>query len=842
MIVLKPFKTKPIGWFLSLILIAISLITIPSAASAIQDDELLRPEQAFQLTARVEGNSLIAEYDIAPGYYMYRKRFKFDVENAGFSFAEPIIPTGKVKQDEFFGEVETYRDSLRIELPIESSLLTKDLLSDTSPTTLRIKATGQGCADIGICYPPLDQLLLVSIGSNETVKAMPYVATSVLALANKNYESNTTENSPALPSLFLSNTSQPAQQNSVFPSDLAVNTTTLSELQALGDLIGLSNGDEIPHSDRAFMLTAELGENNHVETNITIMPTAYLYRDKIDIKLVGGNGHSIGTLTKPSGDKKDDAFFGLTEVYHDSLKLSIPISSVANASRIYTLAYSYQGCIEDRICYPPITKYLEVNGSTSTIMISGEAPSALVINESPETETIPRASVDEPLSEQDQYAQLLLQDKSLFLVIGLFFLAGVGLTFTPCVFPMIPILSSIIAGQGKKVSTRTAFNLSLVYVLAMAVTYALVGAIVGYYGAEYNIQIWFQNPIILSIFAAIFMLLALSMFGFYDLQMPNAIQSRLTAFSNKQEGGSLAGAGVMGFFSAIIVGPCITAPLVGALLFISQTQDWQLGGLALFALGIGMGTPLLLIGTSAGKILPRAGDWMDTVKSVFGVIMLAMAIWLLERILPTSATMALMAILAITSAIYMGALEKLPQPANGWRKLCKGLGVILLIYGAVYLIGAAAGSKDLIQPLKGIVSGMTSGNLSNQTNNNQSGHINFKQIKGAEGLKSALKESVAESKLTMLDFYADWCISCKEMEKYAFTHPDVLKTMTGVAALQTDVTDNDSIDSDFMASLGIFGPPAILFFDKDGQEIRNRRVVGEMSGEDFAAHISTTFN
>jgi thiol:disulfide interchange protein DsbD len=832
MIVLKNFKTRPIAWFLSLILIAVS-----SVASSIQDDELLRPEQAFQLTAKVEGNSLIAEYDIAPGYYMYRKRFKFDVENEGVSFAEPVIPKGKVKQDEFFGEVETYRDSLRIELPFLNSKLIDDLISAPSLTTLRVKATGQGCADIGICYPPLDQLLIVSVGFNqkinETIKARPYVATSVIAQSNN---INTAESNSALQRLFLSDTSQPVQQSNTISSALASSKNSLSELQSLGDLIGLADEEEIPHSDNAFMLTAALAAIDRIDTDITIIPNAYLYRDKVDIKLVGGNGHSIGTLIKPTGDKKNDEFFGLTEVYHDRLKLSIPISSAANASPSYTLAYSYQGCIEDRICYPPITKYLTVNGNTNTVAIS-DLPLQTV-----QPEVNASSALVTSQSEQDQYAQLLLQDKSLFLVIGLFFLAGIGLTFTPCVFPMIPILSSIIAGQGEKVSTRTAFNLSLVYVLAMAVTYALVGAIVGYYGAEYNIQIWFQDPIILTIFAAIFILLALSMFGFYDLQMPNAIQSRLTAFSNRQEGGSLAGAGVMGLFSAIIVGPCITAPLVGALLFISQTQNWQLGGLALFALGIGMGTPLLLIGTSAGKILPRAGSWMDTVKSVFGVVMLAMAIWLLERILPTAATMALIALLTITSAIYMGALEKLPQPASGWRKLCKGLGVILLIHGAVNLIGAASDSKDLIHPLKGIASGMKSGNLSNQTNGNQSDHINFKQIKGTEGLKSALSESVAGNKTTMLDFYADWCISCKVMEKYAFTHPDVLASLDEVSTLQADVTANDSIDSAFMNSLGIYGPPAILFFDKNGLEIRNRRVVGEMSGEDFAAHINATFN
>jgi thiol:disulfide interchange protein DsbD len=819
------FRLKHIALLLPLVL---STLFASFSISALQD-ELLRPEQAFKLTARVEGNHLIANYDIAPGYYMYRKRFEFDVETPGAQFGTPVIPPGKVKQDEFFGEVETYRDSLRIELPI--------LFDAGSLKTIEVKATGQGCADIGICYPPLDQLLVATIGSDQTIEAKPYVA--------KPKTSDITTNDSDLQSLLLATAGQPAQQSSAFQSDLTSDKSGMSELQSLGDLIGLSDESEIPHPDSAFVLTAEMNADHSVDTHITIMPTAYLYRDKVDIKLVSGSGRSIGKLVTPPGDEKNDEFFGLTEVYHDAVDISIPISTSSNPSQFFTLAYSYQGCIEDRICYPPITKYLRVNGSTGTVTISAEPPASLTVNASSQaltSATKPSVSSDAPQSEQDQYAQLLLQNKSLLLVIGLFFLAGVGLTFTPCVFPMIPILSSIIAGQGEKVSTRSAFNLSLVYVLAMAVTYALAGAIVGYYGSEYNIQIWFQDPIILSIFAAIFALLALSMFGFYDLQMPNAIQSRLTAFSNKQPGGSLAGAGVMGFFSAVIVGPCITAPLVGALLFISQTQNWQLGGLALFALGIGMGTPLLLIGTSAGKILPRAGGWMDTVKSVFGVVMLAMAIWLLERILPTSVTMALMAILIITSAIYMGALEKLPQPTNGWRKLCKGLGVILLIYGAVYLIGAASGSKDLIQPLKGIASGMTANSRLNQVNNYQPDHITFKQVKGSEGLKSAIKTSVADNKSTMLDFYADWCISCKEMEKYAFTHPDVLASLSGVVTLQSDVTANDSIDSALMKSLGIYGPPAILFFDKNGQEIRNRRVVGEMSGEDFAAHIQTTFN
>jgi thiol:disulfide interchange protein DsbD len=548
--------------------------------------------------------------------------------------------------------------------------------------------------------------------------------------------------------------------------------------------------------------------------------------------MVNGNGHTLGAISVPRGKKKIDEFFGPTEVIYDQVNISIPIISESGASSQFALSYQYQGCVEDRICYPPITKYLAVDASQGLIQ---------VVNEITDTGSMSTAAVitdaelaQAPVSEQDQFTQLL-QDESLLLIIGLFFLAGIGLTFTPCVFPMIPILSSIIAGQGATITTRKAFTLSLVYVLAMAATYAVIGAIVGYYGAAFNIQIWFQDPVILSIFAAVFVLLSLSMFGFYELQMPNAIQSRLTAISSSQQGGTLIGVGLMGLFSAIIVGPCITAPLVGALIFISQSQDWQLGGLALFALGLGMGVPLMLVGTSAGKLLPRAGGWMDTVKAVFGVVMLGVAIWLLERFLPVSITMALIAALLIGSSIYMGALDSLGEAASGWQRFFKSIGLLILIYGIAYLIGAAAGSNDLIQPLRGL-------SASVGTNSSQSEQrIVFRQIKGREGLQFALNDSVRQNRTSMLDFYADWCISCKQMEKYAFTHPGVLAALGDAATLQADVTDNDQIDTELMSSLGIYGPPAILFFDANGDEIRHRRVVGEMSGEQFAAHIIATY-
>ncbi len=780
-----------------------------------QEDALLPPEQAFALSAWVEGNQLIAQYQIAEGYYMYRQRFDFQVETANASFDTAIIPDGKVKHDEFFGDMEVYRNSVRIALPIIKNAAT--------PAVLRVKSVGQGCADIGVCYPPLQQTLMVDTASSAHIIPTAYVAPPDPVEQVKTNE---------LQALLAEVTGNTASSVNVETSG---SSSALDILQNLGEEIGLADDDEIPHPDEAFILTAKLDQNNIIQSHILITDNTYLYRDKIKIRLADGNGHSIGAIALPAGKDKYDEFLGDTEVFHDQIKVSIPIISETNASEKFSLSYQYQGCVEDRICYPPITKYLKVTrngqitiGDQLDIITDNPSPEESMLTSQPSGST-PNAVTQ---SEQDAFAGLL-KDASLWSIF-LFFIAGVGLTFTPCVFPMIPILSSIIAGQGDNITTRKAFSLSLVYVLSMAITYAVVGAIVGYYGAEFNIQVWFQDPVILGVFAGIFVLLALSMFGFYDIQMPAAIQSRLTAISNNQQGGTMVGVGLMGLFSAIIVGPCITAPLVGALIFISQTQDWQLGGLALFALGLGMGTPLLAIGTSAGKLLPRAGAWMDAVKSFFGVALLAVAIWLLERVLPVAVTMGLIAALLITSAIYMGALETQAEGVSGWRKLNKGAGILLLLYGAAFLIGAVSGSNDLLQPLRSIATG--SGNTVAEGR-----HVQFRQIKGQQGLQLALNQSIDQQRFTMLDFYADWCISCKEMERYAFTHPEVVEALASVNTLQSDVTANDAIDTQFLTSLGIYGPPAILFFDKQGREIKNRRVVGEMSGDDFAAHILGTF-
>lgn len=381
-----------------------------------------------------------------------------------------------------------------------------------------------------------------------------------------------------------------------------------------------------------------------------------------------------------------------------------------------------------------------------------------------------------------------------------FFSAGLLLAFTPCVFPMIPILMGIIVGQGETQTVRKSFGLSLVYVLAMAATYTIVGILVGLSGE--NIQAWFQDPWIIGVFVAIFVALSFSMFGFYELQMPSSIQSRLTQISNSQRGGTLFGVAIMGFLSALIVGPCVTAPLVGALIVIAETGDAVLGGMALFALSMGMGAPLLAIGASAGKLLPKAGAWMDAVKAVFGVLLLGLGIWLLERVAPTAATMFLWASLLIVSAIYMGAIDSVTG-ASGWRKLWKGLGLVMLAYGIILLIGLATGNRNIYQPLQGLsLSGSSPAGETAQ----QVSHLAFKQIKGVEGLQAELDKARAEGKPVMLDFYADWCVSCKEMELLTFSDAAVKQALNGVVLLQADVTPNDDKDRALYKHFGIIGP------------------------------------
>jgi thiol:disulfide interchange protein DsbD len=592
---------------------------------------------------------------------------------------------------------------------------------------------------------------------------------------------------------------------------LAVPATAVDLL----DDLGLGGEDDILEVDDAFQLSTELQGNRFIAKWV-IAEGHYLYQDKMDIVASDQKIETHPLQLQPGEEKQDPIFNKLLYVYHDSAEVVLPIAN-NNGVEEAVFKVKYQGCSEiSGICYPPQTRDISVR-LPEIVGAAAAGVAAMAVTDS--------ATV---VSEQDQIANTLKQGKT-WLTIATFFGFGLLLALTPCVFPMIPILMGIIVGQGENQTVRSTFILSLIYVLAMAITYTVVGVLVGLSGE--NIQAWFQNPWIISAFVAIFIALSFSMFGFYELQMPASIQSKLTQISNSQQGGTLTGVAIMGFLSALIVGPCVTAPLVGALIYIAETGDAVLGGLALFALSMGMGAPLLAIGASAGKVLPKAGAWMDAVKAVFGVLLLGLGIWMLERVAPAVLTMALWAALLIVSAIYMGAIDALPAGTSGWRKLWKGTGILLLVYGIILLIGLASGGRDVFHPLKGIAA-------SGSSSSTQTSHLPFQQIKGVDGFKTALADASAQGKTVMLDFYADWCVSCKEMELLTFTDPAVQQALADTVLLQADVTPNDDQDKALYKHFGIIGPPSIMFFDKAGNERKNYRVVGFMPADKFNAHVT----
>ncbi len=581
--------------------------------------------------------------------------------------------------------------------------------------------------------------------------------------------------------------------------------------------------------EEAFVVSVRADEStsNTAIVNFDVQEGYYLYKDKFSFT-TSDTGVSVDTVDLPKGKVKEDPLFGKVEVYYGPTAIPVRLTRESSAAQEINIKAAYQGCAEDGICYPPLNKTFAVSLAATNV----DANKSTENSDQLEQKQATAPSENDPeLSESDSIASLLA-DKPLLISLALFFGFGLALSLTPCVYPMIPILSGILVGQGDSITTRKSFMLALSYVLGMALTYAVVGVVAGVFG--HNIQAIFQNPWILATFAGVFVLLALSMFGFYELQLPSALQTRLTKMSDSQERGTLTGAGLMGIFSAIIVGPCVAPPLAGALIYIGQSGNGFLGGMALFVMGLGMGVPLLLLGASAGKLLPKAGGWMNAVKHVFGVLMLAVAIWLLERILPAQVILALWGLLLISSAVYMGALDTLTGVVSGWRRLWKSLGIVMLIYGALLIIGAASGANDVFQPLKGMAGSKSVGQKQDK--------LEFITIKGMKGLKAAFSTAHAQNKPVMLDFYADWCIECKRMEKNTFTDKRVQQQLENVMLLKADVTPNDDEDQNLLKSMGLIGPPAILFFTPDGTEKRKFRITGYADPTAFNNHIQRVFN
>ena len=585
----------------------------------------------------------------------------------------------------------------------------------------------------------------------------------------------------------------------------------LAKLSQSFNKVGLSSQqDGLLPPDQAFHFIGEVKDATTLRVSWQIAEGYYLYRERFSFALLDGRGVDLGSPDIPHGRVKEEEE-GPMEVFHEEVGFDLPLQRTQREAVTIRLQAKYQGCAEKGVCYPPMQKTVELELPAG----AGSTP--------PQSQKIERPATI--VAEQDRIADSLKHD-SLWLVALSFLGFGVLMAFSPCIFPMIPILSGIIVGHGHVISTSRALMLSLSYVLAASLAYTVFGVLAGLFGG--NLQAWFQDPRIIALFSTLFLVLALSMFGLYELQVPGFIQERVTSLSQKQKGGTLFGAAVMGALSALIVGPCMAAPLAGALIYIGQTGDALMGGVALFSMGLGMGVPLLVIGASAGKLLPKAGIWMNTVKAIFGVVMLAMAVWLLDRILPPAVTLFLWALLLIIPAIFLGALDALPHQASGWRKLWKGVGVAMLAYGVLLLIGVATNSTDPLQPLR------TAGAAA--ACEKQAG-LTFKKVSSRAQLQQQLSEAKTQGRWVMLDYYADWCVSCKEMERYTFTDPKVVATLANVVLLQADVTANNEEDTELLSGFGLIGPPATLFFSPEGSEQKNVRVIGFMDAEKFVTHL-----
>ncbi|KAA9131611.1 protein-disulfide reductase DsbD [Marinihelvus fidelis] len=742
---------------------------LPAAAQAVSPQEVKPYAEVFSLQARAETRAqLVLEWTIADGYYLYNNQFLgFTSPTPGVTLGQPVLPPGKRSFDALLGE--------EVEKYHGQMVVTLPMVAVPADVDeLVIETRSQGCLEDVLCYPPTTQQVSVNLPAGA---AEPGVTGA--------------------------------------PSGL---DELLSGLGATPSATGAPLQDKPPAlaPDEAFVYEAVGLDEDTVLVRFTAQPGYYLYVDKFAFEVIGASDVQVRRVELPTGTIKDDPEFGPVPVIYDQVEIPVHLSRPAGPDREIVLAADWQGCRDGDICYPPQRGQLTAELAAASVAVSGPA---LVSSAAPEV----------PIGEQGRLARLLLERPVAAMVA--FFIAGILLAFTPCVFPMVPILSGIIAGEGENVTTGRAFWLSLVYVLAMALTYTVAGVLAGLFGQ--NLQAVFQDPWVISFFVLVFIVLALSMFGFFELQLPSSWQTRLAERSNRQGGGKLGGVAVMGLLSALIVGPCVAPPLAAALIVIGSSGDALLGGAALFALSMGMGVPLLVFGVTAGRYLPRAGRWMGAIKAVFGVGLLALAIWLLERILPGAVIMALWGVLAIGCGVFLGALERVPEGAGGWPRAWKALGLVLLLVGAAEIVGSVSGGDNWMRPLQHLgASARHSGEGASR-----SAHIEPERIKSLDDLAAAVARANAAGKPAMLDYYADWCVECLRMERNTFPKPEIQALFERIHPLQADVTEHDKVDQALMAEYDVIGPPAILFFDRAGREMPAYRLVGYFDADSFASHL-----
>jgi len=792
---------------------ALCLLAAAPALAAIHEDDLLPVDEAFVLSANATSADRIAvEWKIADGYYLYRHRAKA-VATDGSRLGALDLPHGEPHEDEFFGRVETFRGRMAGSVPVEAA--------DGGQVVLKISY--QGCADAGVCYPPQSRTLTV---------AMPAGAAAA------------------------------GSTDDAADTGFAALGTSLGQPRGGGSLAGGADALPLP-PEQAFGFDAIADGGNALLLRFTPAPGYYLYRDNTTLALEA-DGIALEKPRWPQGKLHRDEHFGQVVVYFDQIEVPLPLRRTNTQAQKVTLTVTFQGCQDEGICYPPMTRRVAVslpgadvsssagaatNEPTPALPLKGKqqnpaAPdtaAATAVKPSPSREGLggdgfpadasgdgnPASQATATTTASDDLAEdtrlaAALTGSGRWLTLLWFFLGGLGLAFTPCVLPMIPILSGLIAGAGTRLGTRRALWLSFVYVLANALVFTVAGVIAGLVGA--NLQAAFQVPWVIALFALLFVALALSSFGLYELQLPAALRSKLGSVSDRQRGGSLMGVAAMGALSALIVGPCVAPPLAAAVLYISQSHDPAFGGLALFLLAMGMGLPLLAFGAAAGRGMPTSGPWMTGVQRVFGFVFLALAAWMLSRIVPGPVTLALFGVIALAAAAWAWGGARSEDGRMRW--FARFAGLLLAVIGMAELFGALAGSRNPLQPLAGFGGGQAT-----------QAELAFRTIKSSEDLDRELAAAQAAGKPLMFDFYADWCVSCKEMEAYTFTDPSVQAALADFVLLKADVTANDEVDQKLMQRFGIIGPPATLFFHDSPDERRGLRLVGFEKAAPFVERV-----
>lgn len=830
--------------------LALAALALSAAAPALAVDEkdLLPVDEAFAVSAQSPAPDRIAiSWKVAKGYYLYRHRISVK-SDAGFAAQALQLPKGKAYRDQFFGDVETYHQDVAATLPGQAK---------AASTRLTIKY--QGCADAGVCYPPQTRTLEVALAAPPAASAAaadPVPAAAPLA----SFGARGGASNPLLGGA--------------------------SPLSAPSAGAGAGAGtDALPlPPEQAFGFEAIAKDGDTLLLRFTPARGYYLYRDKTSLKTDRAD-IAAGKPRWPRGTAHRDEHFGDVTVFFDQIDVPLPLlRKTAEAGKV-VLTAGFQGCQTDGICYPPMTRRISVDlprgtvtadaaasataaaataaansagaipaGSTSagapadaaTPSAADGAASTAATVPSAATETgagaasaatdadtgaaPPAAAPDTPADTpagaapqaEDSLLAASLAGPNRYFALLTFFGFGLLLAFTPCVLPMIPILSGLIVGRGPGLGARRAFALSLVYVLASAVVFTIAGVVAGLVGA--NLQIAFQTPWVIVLFALLFVALALSSFGLFELQLPHKLRSLVGEVSDRQRSGSWTGVAVMGALSALIVGPCVAPPLAAAVLYIGQTRDPVFGGAALFFLAMGMGAPLLAFGVAAGKGLPTSGPWMVGVQRVFGLVFLGMAAWMLSRILPGPVSLALYGAVLLGAAVLVALGGGDARHGFGLRALAWVAALLFGVAGAAQLFGALAGGHDPLQPLAGLRGGAAA----------RPAELPFRKIKSNADLDREIAAAQAAGTPLMLDFYADWCVACKEMEKYTFPEPAVHKALEGFVLLKADVTANDETDQALMKRLGVIGPPMTIYY-AHGVERRELRLVGFEKADAFAA-------